>query len=324
MSHQESKTEAIRVIKELLAKHPPGMVVMILRELKTLLRATKDLTIFKGLVIAAATAASVQAQLSQAITTYSNDRGPQTTIISPNMSGGYNYSRIGNGGTVWGGVYASPGTTVSAAVGSRGEIVPIVTPTTPQPTVDPEASMRAKPMQMPTDDTDYYPVRYAAPRPRPTPEMWVDLYTGKPVPAPKGLKHTSEGEALINPYTHGATPTDHPPANPSPWQQYLIACKVPSNKLMRERSMFAFMEGFRVMQSYKIQIGKDPTSEKKYNQQFIALMTPLSAAQKAQIRQHLCEDFGVKDPKQIETKEMIPYLRQWIRTHVANNVAPHS
>jgi hypothetical protein len=47
MSHQESKSEAIRVIRELLKKHPPGMVIMILRELKTILRATKDITIYK-------------------------------------------------------------------------------------------------------------------------------------------------------------------------------------------------------------------------------------------------------------------------------------
>ena len=145
--------------------------------------------------------------------------------------------------------------------------------------------------------------------------MYVDLYTGKPIPAPKGLKHTAEGEALINPYTHGFTPTDHPPEKPNPWQQYLIGCKVPSNKLMRERSMFAFMEGFSALQSYKMRIGKDATSEKKYHQQFTELLTPLSADQKTQLRQHLCEDFGVKDPKQIETKEMIPYLRQWIRSH---------
>jgi hypothetical protein len=154
--------------------------------------------------------------------------------------------------------------------------------------------------------------------------MYVDLYTGKPVPAPKGLKHTAEGETLINPYTHGFTPTDHPPEKPNPWQQYLIGCKVPSNKLMRERTLTLCMAGFMELQSYKMRIGKDPTSEKKYHQQFTELLTPLSADQKTQLRQHLCEDFGVKDPKQIEIKEMIPYLRQWIRTHVANNVAPHS
>ena len=33
-------------VRDLLAKHPPGLVVMILRELKTILRATKDITIY--------------------------------------------------------------------------------------------------------------------------------------------------------------------------------------------------------------------------------------------------------------------------------------
>ena len=47
MSHQQAKSEAIRIIKELLMKHPPGMVIMILRELKTLLRATRDITTYK-------------------------------------------------------------------------------------------------------------------------------------------------------------------------------------------------------------------------------------------------------------------------------------
>jgi hypothetical protein len=46
MSHQESKKIARDVLAGLLAKHPPGLVVMILRELKTILRATKDLTIY--------------------------------------------------------------------------------------------------------------------------------------------------------------------------------------------------------------------------------------------------------------------------------------
>lgn len=46
MSHQESKQIARQVLADLLAKHPPGLVVMILRELKTILRATKDITIY--------------------------------------------------------------------------------------------------------------------------------------------------------------------------------------------------------------------------------------------------------------------------------------
>jgi len=45
MSHQESKQIARQVIADLLERHPPGLVVMILRELKTILRATKDITI---------------------------------------------------------------------------------------------------------------------------------------------------------------------------------------------------------------------------------------------------------------------------------------
>ena len=47
MSNQEIRSEAIRVIRELLNKHPPGMVIAILRELKTILRATKDITIYR-------------------------------------------------------------------------------------------------------------------------------------------------------------------------------------------------------------------------------------------------------------------------------------
>jgi hypothetical protein len=46
MSHQDAKQAARQVIRGLLAQHPPGMVVMILRELKTILRATKDITIY--------------------------------------------------------------------------------------------------------------------------------------------------------------------------------------------------------------------------------------------------------------------------------------
>jgi hypothetical protein len=46
MSHQESKQIAREVIANLLEHHPPGLVVMILRELKTILRASKDITIY--------------------------------------------------------------------------------------------------------------------------------------------------------------------------------------------------------------------------------------------------------------------------------------
>lgn len=46
MSAQQAKQIARQVLADLLAKHPPGLVVMILRELKTILRATKDITIY--------------------------------------------------------------------------------------------------------------------------------------------------------------------------------------------------------------------------------------------------------------------------------------
>lgn len=44
MSHQQAKQIARDVVADLLERHPPGLVVMILRELKTILRATKDIT----------------------------------------------------------------------------------------------------------------------------------------------------------------------------------------------------------------------------------------------------------------------------------------
>jgi hypothetical protein len=46
MSHQQAKQIARDVLAGLLAKHPPGLVVMILRELKTILRASKDITTY--------------------------------------------------------------------------------------------------------------------------------------------------------------------------------------------------------------------------------------------------------------------------------------
>ena len=79
--------------------------------------------------------AAALAQMPQTITTYSSTSWPQTTTIWPQPGGGYNYTRIGNGGPAWGGVTAAPGTTVSAAVGSHGQIVPIVTPKAPEPSV---------------------------------------------------------------------------------------------------------------------------------------------------------------------------------------------
>jgi hypothetical protein len=46
MSAQQAKQIARDTVRDLLAKHPPGLVVMILRELKTILRATKDITVY--------------------------------------------------------------------------------------------------------------------------------------------------------------------------------------------------------------------------------------------------------------------------------------
>ncbi len=47
MSNTEAKQIAREIVSDLLGKYPPGMVVMILRALKVLLRATKDLTSLK-------------------------------------------------------------------------------------------------------------------------------------------------------------------------------------------------------------------------------------------------------------------------------------
>lgn len=46
MSHQEAKAEAERILGQLLAKHHPGFVVMVIRALHKIQRATKDLTIY--------------------------------------------------------------------------------------------------------------------------------------------------------------------------------------------------------------------------------------------------------------------------------------
>jgi len=63
----------------------------------------------------------------QSITTYGGSGGIQTTTISPTYGGGYNYTTFGgpNSGS-WEGVSASPGTTVQAAIGAHGSVVPIV------------------------------------------------------------------------------------------------------------------------------------------------------------------------------------------------------
>jgi len=81
----------------------------------------------RNLFIILLLAVDAHAQM-QSITTYGNNSWPQTTTIWPQPGGGYNYTRIGNGGPAWGGVTAAPGTTVSAAIGSRGGVIPIVSP----------------------------------------------------------------------------------------------------------------------------------------------------------------------------------------------------
>jgi hypothetical protein len=46
MSHQEAKAIAAQVIRDLLAKYPPGLVVMVIRALTRMQRANPDITIF--------------------------------------------------------------------------------------------------------------------------------------------------------------------------------------------------------------------------------------------------------------------------------------
>jgi len=48
MSNTEAKEIARQIVRDLLIKYHPGMVVMILRALKVLLRSTKDLTALKN------------------------------------------------------------------------------------------------------------------------------------------------------------------------------------------------------------------------------------------------------------------------------------
>jgi hypothetical protein len=138
MSHQNAKLEAQRVIKELLAKHPPGMVVMILRELKTLLRATKDLTVFKILaLLAIVTGSTASAQITSISSANSAGGLGGVTTIAP-CGSGYSYATIGgpHGGT-WGNVQVSPGAQVSMAVSPLGGVLPIVTPAQPMSAPDP-------------------------------------------------------------------------------------------------------------------------------------------------------------------------------------------
>lgn len=46
MSHQDAKAIAQQVIRDLLAKHPPGLVVMVIRALTRVQRATPDITVY--------------------------------------------------------------------------------------------------------------------------------------------------------------------------------------------------------------------------------------------------------------------------------------
>jgi hypothetical protein len=47
MSNQDAKTIARAVVADLLRQHPPGLVIMILRQLKIILRSTKDITTYE-------------------------------------------------------------------------------------------------------------------------------------------------------------------------------------------------------------------------------------------------------------------------------------
>ena len=131
-------------------------------------------------------AGAAMAQMPQTITTYSSTSWPVTTTISPNGNGGYNWSRIGNGGSGWGGVTAAPGTTVSAVVGARGEIVPIVTPNAPQPTV-------AQPTTIATIDAPAYGLIHPrTQRNAPAPKVTKDY--AKEIPPPAAYINNSYGQ----------------------------------------------------------------------------------------------------------------------------------
>ena len=45
MSHQDAKAIAAQVIRDLLAKYPPGLVVMVIQSMRRMQRASKDITI---------------------------------------------------------------------------------------------------------------------------------------------------------------------------------------------------------------------------------------------------------------------------------------
>jgi hypothetical protein len=126
------------------------------------------------------------AQMPQTITTYSSTSWPVTTTISPNGNGGYNWSRIGNGGSGWGGVTAAPGTTVSAVVGSRGQIVPIITPNATQVT-QPTA------IELATIDAPAYGLIHPkVQRNTPAPKVTKDY--PKEIPAPAAYNNSPYGQ----------------------------------------------------------------------------------------------------------------------------------
>jgi hypothetical protein len=45
MSHQEAKAIAAQVIRDLLDRYPPGLVVMVIQSMRRMQRASKDITI---------------------------------------------------------------------------------------------------------------------------------------------------------------------------------------------------------------------------------------------------------------------------------------
>jgi hypothetical protein len=86
---------------------------------------------------------------NQSISTYGSGIGLGTVTTIQPTGNGYTYSTIGgpNGGS-WGGVIASPGTSVQAAVSPRGNVLPIV-------------SAAQAPVVAPTPDTSLVPAEIA-------------------------------------------------------------------------------------------------------------------------------------------------------------------
>jgi hypothetical protein len=168
------------------------------------------------------------------------------------------------------------------------------------------------------------PAQHCQNQPQSISEKWVK-YTSNgnwiQVDPPKGLKHTKEGEALINPYTHGVEPTEQPPTNPGPWQQYLIDCKVPSNRLMRERTLLAYLDGFIVLEQYKLQNRLDKESQTSFEKAYDQLLSCMNEQQKIDIKKNLYSDFGYNQPVKISKDKLFPYVLLWVRDHPAKSVA---